>query len=57
MHVNEVKLPGTDRWTEAFNYCSDMFQQAHDMNKTEQERDKAWDLWYEARLCLEQGIY
>ena len=57
IHVNEIKLSGDDRWIEQFNKCSDLWAEANDASRTEEEREQSSKLWFEERQRLESNSY
>lgn len=57
LHINEIKLEGEDEFSTQFNLCSDLFAKARAEGLTDEERNKAWDEYFSAKYCLEQGLY
>ena len=56
IHINDIKLPGEDEFSQRFNAISDHWQKAHDESLSEEERNEHLDIWFRQRQCLELGI-
>lgn len=57
IHVNQITLSGTDRFSKQFNVCSELFMKSNNQTLSEEERTKASNEWFEERQRLELGIY
>ncbi len=60
IHINEIKLPvdGTnDRFATQHNHCCDLWALWHDEKLTREQRDAAFERWFEERQRMELGIY
>ena len=56
MYIHEIKINGNDEFSKRFNECSELFSQAMDEEKTQEQRDVAWETFLMERYRLEQGF-
>ncbi len=58
IYVHEITLPETvgNDFAGRFNYCSWLYRQSVKESISKEESDKWWNLHFEAKYALEQGM-
>lgn len=54
--IHDIKLPGDDEFSRRFNYVSDLWEKFRAAEPESEEQTLAFDAWFDAKYCLEQGL-